>query len=487
MAPRKKNRTSQENVYYLNTPSAPAQYAMMQQALPPQSEEQQEPPPRQGKAQAERWSGQRHASEQQSMSPDQQQQQQQQQQAFQGLPVQMSAQGAVSLAQYPPPPLPDHLQQGMPPAFYYPPVMGEQEQTAMMEEYEVGTAANALCAFADDLRMVKLAMQRGDNEMKVFIHRQGANDTVLNQYSNISNLRADQAKVSKMDANGRRFIASATTRDDSNATKEEDTDGGETVDEDFETRKEPVELSIQFTPGDVIFANGNHRGKRRAEVFKYYSELHKFKEKNRDALFAKDKLSYQKELKECMIPRPLVTESCDLREEQDTLERRDLELLRLRFWRRYQRNENMKLFYSDSYRVYKDAVNSVDRKLEKLKQHFIKQSQQISSMDKELCDISSSRAEKLFTSNDDLSITEFETVTGIDSSTSGFKPGQRQRTHSSRNLALQSGAVNTSESESDKRSFNRDGHLKRVMKRYSPPDELKTDEIENDLVLLRSL
>lgn len=313
----------------------------------------------------------------------------------------------------------------------------------MIEEYEIGHAANSLCAFAQDLRLVKMSMNKESKETKIFVHRDGP----------------DWEDVSQR------------TSDIRNGNDKEETVREPPVKNEI-SEELAIPLVTRYSLSDVIFANGNNRDKRRAEVFEYYSELHKYKEHRRDPLYHNAKVGLTRRIALLTSPRLLLAENGGNAEEQDLCEERDMELTRLRHWRRYQRNENVKLYYKDSSRVYKEAVNAVDKRLEKLKQFFQKQRQQLAAQDKELSDISSSRSEKLYV-DCELTSNEFELITS------------EQTTQPQRNQPR--GQQRESESDSDRRREHRDGHLNRIMKRYTPPDELSGDAVEQDLGVLRSL
>jgi hypothetical protein len=322
------------------------------------------------------------------------------------------------------------------------------QQVAMMEEYEMGNAANALCTFAHDLRRVQLSMKRDNSETKVFVHRDGP----------------DLAEVKPFESDVR-------------SNRDLDTHVAKKVKREHDIKTFAVSPhAIQFSHGDIIFANGNNREKRRGEVFEYYSELHKYKERNRQTIYQNQRAQLLKDLSENSKPRLFVTEDGETNAEQDLVEQRDLELTRLRHWRRYQRNENVKLYYEEVTKVYKEAMSAVDKKLEKLKHFFLSQRQVWASMEKDLTDISSNRSEKLYTDTD-LTTKDFYQITA--EQPQGPQRGQPR--------GQPRGQNNTSESESDRRREHRDGHMNKIMKRYTGPDELDPEAVEGDLVLLRSL
>ncbi|CAM9024477.1 unnamed protein product [Wickerhamomyces anomalus] len=162
--------------------------------------------------------------------------------------------------------------------------------------------------------------------------------------------------------------------------------------------------NTKHSNADIIFANGNNREKRRVEMFENYSELYKFKEQNRDAIYHNQRLHLQKKLDLLSRPKNPNTEVAELNnddeffeQEQDLVEKRDFELTRLKNWRRYRRNENLKNYYKQSNEIYRSTNELLIDKLERLKQFFIKQKNLLNNLDREYTDISSTRAEKFYT------------------------------------------------------------------------------------------
>lgn len=337
------------------------------------------------------------------------------------------------------------------------------QQLAMMAEYEIGTAANALCAFAHDLRMVQMSMHREDNETKVFVHRTGMEWTNVDpRTSSIMNNDVGHSS-SEHSSVKKEIFDSPSLKDSSNAS-------------DLALLEPTIDYPIQ----DVIFANGNNREKRRVEVFEYYSELYKYKEHHRDSLYNLEKVLMDEKLREHSIPRQMITEVGEDEDENDICERRDLELLRLRYWRRFQRNENIRLYYKETHRIHKDATQALNIKLERLKQHLLKQAEQLDMLDRDITDISSGKTEKLYR-RADLTQSEFDTITA--------DPTSQQQRGQQRGPSRGQGVQNNSESESDRRRTDlRESHLiNRVMKKYVSPDDLGAEDVEHDLAVLRSL
>lgn len=175
---------------------------------------------------------------------------------------------------------------------------------------------------------------------------------------------------------------------------------GEEIETDME--KELGTPNTKHSNADIIFANGNNREKRRVEMFENYSELYKFKERNRVLLYKRQKRELEAKLdllSQPQNPNTEISEAKDLElfeREQDLVEARDFELTRLKNWRRYRRNENLKTYYRQSNEVYKTTNDVLIDKLERLKQFFIKQKNLLTNLDREYTDISSSRAEKFY-------------------------------------------------------------------------------------------
>ncbi|ONH66114.1 hypothetical protein BON22_4097 [Cyberlindnera fabianii] len=162
---------------------------------------------------------------------------------------------------------------------------------------------------------------------------------------------------------------------------------------------------IPFSAADIIFANGNNREKRRVEFFDYYSKLYKFKESHRSDIYHHEKKLLEDRLAALSKPRTFLSEVATLEEsgdkllyelEQDIVETRDFELTRLKHWRRFQRNENLRSYYYDSSKVYKEATEQLDRRLDKLKNFFVKQKALLSNLDRDMGDIGSARATRLY-------------------------------------------------------------------------------------------
>ncbi|CCH46581.1 hypothetical protein BN7_6174 [Wickerhamomyces ciferrii] len=169
--------------------------------------------------------------------------------------------------------------------------------------------------------------------------------------------------------------------------------------------------NTKFSNADIIFANGNNREKRRIELFENYSELYKFKEFKRKSLFEEQSQLLQKNIDYLNKPNNFNTEISDLpsqgkktpliirnlfEKETDIIETRDYELTRLRYWRRYKRNENIKNYYKQSLSLHQGYTDDVIDKLEKLKNFLLKQKTMLKNLDKDLLDINSNRSEKFY-------------------------------------------------------------------------------------------
>jgi len=196
----------------------------------------------------------------------------------------------------------------------------------------------------------------------------------------------------------------------SNIRDTSDNDGNDKENKEIDEKDEIIpnmeELgtpNTKHSSADIIFANGNNREKRRVEMFENYSELYKFKERNRDALYKIQRKEILDRLSLLNTPSNPNTEhsnSEDLEffeDETDLIEKRDFELTRLKNWRRYRRNKNIKDYYNNSNQLYKFTNEVLVEKLEKLKQFFIKQRNLLNNLDREYTDINSNRAEKFYT------------------------------------------------------------------------------------------
>lgn len=175
-------------------------------------------------------------------------------------------------------------------------------------------------------------------------------------------------------------------------------------DEDADVKEESIgSPATNHSNADIIFANGNNREKRRVEMFENYSELYKFKEAQREKLYKQQRQVLVQRIKDLSTPHNFNTsipEEKDrllFEEEMDLVEARDFELTRLKYWRNYRRNENVKNYYKQSMEIYQDANGVLVNKLEKLKTFFNKQKNLLINLDREYTDINSNRAEKFYT------------------------------------------------------------------------------------------
>lgn len=161
--------------------------------------------------------------------------------------------------------------------------------------------------------------------------------------------------------------------------------------------------ATKHSNADIIFANGNNREKRRVEMFENYSELYKYKEAQREKLYKQQRQILVQKIKELSTPHnfntaiPDETKNLIFEQEMDLVEARDFELTRLKYWRNYRRNENLKNYYKQSVEIYQDANKVLINKLEKLKIFFNKQKNLLVNLDREYTDINSNRAEKFYT------------------------------------------------------------------------------------------
>ncbi|KAH3678921.1 hypothetical protein WICPIJ_008785 [Wickerhamomyces pijperi] len=168
-------------------------------------------------------------------------------------------------------------------------------------------------------------------------------------------------------------------------------------------------FNVRFQNTDIIFSNGNTREKRRAELFQNYTSYTKYQLENREDLFLqqenhlKEKLRLLNEPKNFhlhgtrAVPNYKEIDNALYEADGDLLERRDYELTRLKLTRQFDKNKVLAKYKTESFKIYKESAVAMDAHLEKLKQFFINQRTILMNLDKELVDIGSSRAERLYT------------------------------------------------------------------------------------------
>lgn len=186
--------------------------------------------------------------------------------------------------------------------------------------------------------------------------------------------------------------------------------------------KKALKPSIKFQNEDIIFSNGNNREKRRAELFQNYSAYTKFQLDNREQLFLKQEKELKEKLRLLDMPknyhmdgsRPIANyrqiDHSIYEADSDLLETRDLELTRLKLMRRFDKNKVYSKYKTESFKIYKESAQIMDGHLERLKQFLIKQKTILTNLDKDLIDISSSRAERLYTGFEVKDNEELDTV-----------------------------------------------------------------------------
>ncbi|KAH3673660.1 hypothetical protein WICMUC_003563 [Wickerhamomyces mucosus] len=173
-------------------------------------------------------------------------------------------------------------------------------------------------------------------------------------------------------------------------------------------QKEFPRLKTKYPVSDIIFANGNNREKRRGEVFQHYSELYKYQDQYKDQLYIQqtkrirdklEKLNFSKDFhlhSSTPISHYQDVDRSLYEKDLDIIEKRDFELTRLKAMRNLRRNQNLKNYKIESFKVYKASVEAVDKNLEKMKIFLEKQKGLLNNLDKDFTEIGAARAEKFY-------------------------------------------------------------------------------------------
>lgn len=152
-----------------------------------------------------------------------------------------------------------------------------------------------------------------------------------------------------------------------------------------------------YQSSDIIFSNGNNREKRRLELFEKYSDLYRFKEDHRLKLYTHQKRKLNSQLKDLSQPKEDNIKDWDLNEHyRDLSEKTDYELTKVKVLRNHRRVENLKNYYTETSKVYQQAYNALNIKLESLKGYLTKQRSLLINLDRDFTEIGSSRSGKFY-------------------------------------------------------------------------------------------
>ncbi|ODV97182.1 hypothetical protein PACTADRAFT_48930 [Pachysolen tannophilus NRRL Y-2460] len=237
--------------------------------------------------------------------------------------------------------------------------------------------------------------------------------------------------------------------------------------------------SINFSAQDIIYVNGNNREKRRKILKNYLKDMNLFFNKNSEKLYRGKTKALESKCRDLTSPlngaQGIVKTYPTLEGSnyngllfaklKNYCEIRDYELLRLKYWRRYRRNENLNLYYDETLRIYNEMNFVIKERLERLRNFLIYQKHLLTNnLDKDYLDISTNKSSRLVKSFGHKYVEEnnnadFEEVVESDSnrklssasasSSSGVVPPDFSPNHQSDSMVLLSASNNKDSSSSD--------------------------------------